>query len=155
MEFLGSLPVSKFITKTFYVVKFWDMMPGSYFIPVHKKSKLVYIEWFWIHMYCYVVTLRHHFSKFYNIFFCHEVRNWKAHQKLHFSLNKVALIFSGSGLKFKITLVLRFATPLFIYCPWFSRNNSISGATSLKALRKESLRINQQFEKFGSKCEKI
>ena len=28
---------------------------------------------------------------------------------------------------------------LNIYCPWFSRNNSISGATSLKALRKESL----------------
>ena len=27
----------------------------------------------------------------------------------------------------------------FIYCPWFSRNNSISGATSIKALRKESL----------------
>ena len=26
-----------------------------------------------------------------------------------------------------------------MYCPWFSRNNSISGATSLKALRKESL----------------
>ena len=24
-------------------------------------------------------------------------------------------------------------------CPWFSRNNSISGATSLKALRKEYL----------------
>ena len=27
----------------------------------------------------------------------------------------------------------------FTYCPWASRNNSISGATSLKALRKESL----------------
>ena len=28
---------------------------------------------------------------------------------------------------------------IFIYSPWFFRNNSISGATSLKALRKESL----------------
>ena len=27
----------------------------------------------------------------------------------------------------------------FVYCKWFSRNNSISGATSLKALRTESL----------------
>ena len=35
-----------------------------------------------------------------------------------------------------------FITKFFIYCPWFSRNNSISGATSLKALRKESLAIN-------------
>ena len=54
------------------------------------------------------------FLKILQHIFCHEVRNWKAHQKLHFSLNKVALIFSGSGLKFNITLVLRFATPLFL-----------------------------------------
>ena len=29
-----------------------------------------------------------------------------------------------------------------MYWPWFSRNNSISGATSLKALRKESLELD-------------
>ena len=91
---------SKFIAKTFYFAKFWDLRPGSYFIIVHKKSKLMYINWFWIHLFCYV------------FFFCHRVKNWTAPQKLHFSLNKVALILSGSGLKFKITLVLRFATPL-------------------------------------------
>ena len=30
----------------------------------------------------------------------------------------------------------------YIYCPCFYRNNSISGTTSLKALRKESLLFN-------------
>ena len=32
----------------------------------------------------------------------------------------------------------------FIYCPWFSRNNSISGATSLKALRKDFLPLHKK-----------
>ena len=33
----------------------------------------------------------------------------------------------------------------FIYWSWFSRNNSISGATSLKALRKESLGLEKRY----------
>ena len=39
----------------------------------------------------------------------------------------------------QLCMQINFITKFFIYCPWFSRNNSISGATSLKALRKESL----------------
>ena len=39
----------------------------------------------------------------------------------------------------QLCMEFNFITKIFIYCPWFSRNNSISGATSLKALRKESL----------------
>ena len=34
---------------------------------------------------------------------------------------------------------INFITKISTYCPWISRNNSISGATSLKALKKESL----------------
>ena len=39
----------------------------------------------------------------------------------------------------QLCMQINFITKCFIYCSWFFRNNSISGATSLKALRKESL----------------
>ena len=39
----------------------------------------------------------------------------------------------------QLCMKINFIKKIFIYCPWFSRNNSISGTTSLKALRKESL----------------
>ena len=39
----------------------------------------------------------------------------------------------------QLCMWINFFSKNFIYCPWCSRNNSISGATSLKALRKESL----------------
>ena len=39
----------------------------------------------------------------------------------------------------QLCMQINFITNFFIYCPWFSRNNSISSATSLKTLRKESL----------------
>ena len=39
----------------------------------------------------------------------------------------------------QLCMQINFITIFFIYCTWFSRNNSISGATSLTALRKEIL----------------
>ena len=51
----------------------------------------------------------------------------------------------------QLCMKFNFITKFFIYCPWFSRNNSISGATSLKALRNESLVIHSfyHFEFLG------
>ena len=42
----------------------------------------------------------------------------------------------------QLCMQINFITKFLIYFPWFSRNNSISGATSLKALRKESLVVS-------------
>ena len=44
----------------------------------------------------------------------------------------------------QLCMQINFITNFFMYCPWFSRNNSISGATSLKAHRKESLLLSTQ-----------
>ena len=39
----------------------------------------------------------------------------------------------------QLCMLIKFITIFFIYRQWFYRNNSISGATTLTALRKESL----------------
>ena len=46
---------------------------------------------------------------------------------------------------FDINLITKF----FIFYPWFSRNNSISGKVSLKAFRKESFIILKLIDFYG------
>ena len=56
-------------------------------------------------------------------------------------LQDTIFLQNGEMYNFVCRLILS-QISLCMYCPWFSRNNSISGTTSLKALRKESLGVS-------------
>ena len=79
-------------------------------------------------------------------------RSWNAKVWNRFSAKNVAeggmsfqtytyfkLVFFVKWRNVQLSMKINFITKFFTYWPWFSRNNSISGATSRKALRKESL----------------